>query len=78
MKLKKMSNDQNTGWYLASIIYLFCILGVALNQDITWDTDEALFALGIFIFSGLVGVIGLRLYIQNIDPKDIKSILGIK
>ena len=85
MKLRKMTVGQQLGWALASVIYGAGILFVAYahrdeflgNPDNAFLTADPVvwFALGI---AWLVGVIGMRFYLQDKGPTNILSLLGIK
>jgi uncharacterized membrane protein len=85
MRLNKLNRQQYIGWAIASFTYGISILIVAyLNRDdFALEFDDATFsvsnfALLVFCISWLVGVIGLRFYIQDKDPNDFLSLIGIK
>jgi hypothetical protein len=78
MNFKAMSARQTFGWYFSGAIYGLCVLVVAVRSGFLYDEDMRIPAAVVFGISWIIGVIGLRLYLQNVDLTDFWSILGLK
>lgn len=76
-KLQKLSLEQYSGWLWASFVYGICIVLIAIQSGY-FDSSDQMFPIGVFIFCWLVGVLLVRIYIQNKDPTDLKDLLRLK
>jgi hypothetical protein len=76
MRLSKLSFGQRLGWYFASFVYGVCVIAVGFTHRV-FEGPTPGFAIGIFIISWLVGVLCLRIYLQDKDPTSFTSILGV-
>lgn len=78
MKFRKMTSGQRLGWYFASTVYGLCVLAIGIQSGFLFDENIFVEAALVFILFWLVGVIGLRLYVQDVDPTSFRSIMGLK
>jgi uncharacterized membrane protein len=85
MRLEKLNRQQYIGWAITSFTYGISLLIVAYinRDDFALGSDDTIFspsnfALLVFGISWLVGVLGARFYIQDKDPNDFFSLIGIK
>ena len=78
---KPLSRGQQWGVYFAAIVYglLIVVLSRALSPSLFAELDHtgSLVAAAILFVAWLVGVIAIRLYSQDKDPTDFKSLMGI-
>ena len=80
MRLNKIDARQTIGWGFASFIFGLCLVAVffsigpggSRNGGIYGPLDLIVF-LGVWIF----GIFAIRLYIQDKDPLDFNSLLGL-
>lgn len=77
-KLKPLSTGQSYGWYWASFLFGIFMVFFGIQTGYLSDQETFVFAAIVFGASWLVGVVGLRFYIQQVDPTDFMSILGLK
>lgn len=78
MNLKELTKVQRLGWYGASLVYGLCVLAIGVKSGYLYNENISTVAASVFFIAWLAGVMGLRLHIQNVDPTDFKSILGVK
>jgi hypothetical protein len=80
VRFHPLTKPQRWGWYLASFISGFWLIAVAVgDKDISkLLADQDFGILLIFSLLWLAGVVALRLYIQDKDPADLLSILGLR
>jgi hypothetical protein len=74
MKLKVLSQEQRNAWYIAGTVYGACILFFGHQADALTGWGEWV----IFGIAWVAGVVLLRIFIQDKDPTDFRSSLGIK
>lgn len=79
--LKPLSPGQRLGWYFASLIYGICVVAIAHGSldelDVLWD-EEPWVIVAVHALAWLVGVVLLRVYVQDKDPTDFVDIVGLK
>ena len=80
IKLKPLSLGQRLGWYLTSLGAAAWLVAVAIGNSIVAEALRELKPGVIAIFAVLwfVQVIALRIYIQQVDPTDLRSIFGLR
>ncbi|MEJ5999809.1 hypothetical protein [Paucibacter soli] len=79
--VRPLSPGQELGWYWASTIYGVAIALVVAGDGVLDSMGEGVeFVIPILILAAawLVGVIGLRLYVQDKNPSDFWNILGAR
>lgn len=74
MKLRRLSDEQRKGGYIAGTVYGFCVLLVAHHAGALTGAVEWL----IFGIAWVAGVALLRVYIQDKDPTDVRDLLGLR
>ena len=74
MKLRRLSDEQRKGGYIAGTVYGFCVLLVAHHVGALTGAVEWL----IFGLAWIAGVALLRVYIQDRDPTDVRHLLGLR
>lgn len=74
MRLKKLSDEQRKGWYIAGTVYGVCVLLVGHQAGALTGAVEWL----IFGLAWVAGVALLRVYIQDKDPTDFRDIVGLR
>lgn len=76
MSINKLSIGQRLGWYFSSAVYGLCLVAIGTAAD-AFGGPAPIFAIAVFLVAWLVGVFGLRLYLQDKDPTSFRSILGL-
>jgi hypothetical protein len=76
VRLTRLSLGQRLGWYFASVGYGVCIAAIGVSADV-FSGPAPEFAFAVFFVFWIVGVIGLRFYVQDKDPTSFRSILGL-
>lgn len=76
MRINKLSTGQRLGWYFSSAVYGLCLVAIGTGAD-AFGGPAPILAIAVFLVSWLVGVFGLRLYLQDKDPTSFRSILGL-
>jgi hypothetical protein len=78
MRFKPLNLGQSLGWAIASLVFGVCqvVVYFALGPGASGDSDAV--SVGVFFAIWLVVTLLVRLYIQDKDPTNFYSILGIK
>ncbi len=77
-KIQPLSTGQSYGWYWTSLLFGIFMVFFAIQTGYLTDQGTFVFATIVFGTSWIVGVVGLRFYIQEVDPTDFMSILGLR
>jgi hypothetical protein len=76
VRITKLSTVQRLGWYFSSAVYGLCLVAIGTGAEASGG-PAPVFSIAVFLVSWLVGVFGLRLYLQDKDPTSFRSILGL-
>lgn len=74
MKLRRLSDEQRKGGYIAGTVHGVCVLLVAHQARALTGAVEWL----IFGLAWIAGVALLRVYIQDRDPTDVRHLLSLR
>jgi hypothetical protein len=77
MRMTPLSFGQQLGWYFSSAVYGLCLIAIGFSAD-AFSGPVPEFAIGVFFACWMVGVVGMRLYLQDKDPTSFRSILGLR
>lgn len=80
MKIKPLTTAQRHGWYFSSFIYGIFVFAIPGWDGIYLNAHgiELFVICGILGLCWIVGVLGLRLYVQDKDPNNFQSLLGLR
>jgi hypothetical protein len=73
MKLKKIDDAQRLEWYVASLVYGIFVTYTATDSGFFMEGDSNWFPISVFVTSWLIGVVGIRLYLQQYAVRKSKS-----
>ncbi|HRK57670.1 MAG TPA: hypothetical protein PLQ67_09140 [Burkholderiaceae bacterium] len=77
IKFTELSMAQYLGWVWASLVYGVFVVGIGIVLGI-FASPDWWFPMLVLFLCWLAGVGLLRVYIQDKDPADFKSILGLR
>jgi hypothetical protein len=76
MRIHTLTLGQRLGWCFSSLVYGICLIAIGFSAGVFGGVD-AWFAVAVFSVAWIIGVLGLRLYVQDKDPTSFRSILAI-
>lgn len=76
--LKKLSLVQSVGWAWSAFVFGLCLIGVFFGLGPGSWGSYGIVEVGVFIGVWLFGTFGIRLYIQDKDPTNLRELLGLK
>lgn len=76
-----MTSTQRLGWAFASLVYGVTMIVVASRLGVpiwSYEGEAFVFAVAVLAACWLVGVVLMRIYLQDKDPMDLRDLFGMR